>query len=331
MKTLLKTTAAAALALLWTASAHAAEYVKLKNGTPVQGEAVSYDEATKTLTFKLENGTTRKLTMDELDGRSVYLVAHSRVPKNDAAKQIRIGNLARDEGLYAHAVRHYEYAAKGNESMRPEIDKEVTVLKQKAAAFGMKNAKDALAKGNKAEAERWLVKLVEKVPGEPQAKEAAAMLEQHYTQTRSANESKAKEQAGDGLKQDLEAGKRHYDSMVEKTKAGLTARTAGSNAANSWEGAIKDGERTLKELDKVAKKYPDAASQETLAGYRKIVVGQMVEVHLHQASLLTTRSSYNEALAEANKALALDSTSESARSARARIEQAASERGGWIW
>ena len=75
---------------------------------------------------------------------------------------------------------------------------------------------------------------------------------------------------------------------------------------------------------------PGAVTPEQLEGYRQMVIDQMVELHLHLASLWTVRSSYNKALGEANKALALDPRSEQALAARARIERAASER-RWIW
>lgn len=331
MNTLLRNVAAAALFLTLSAPLFAADYVKLKNGQTIRGEATAYDEATKSISFKMEDGTVRSFKLDELDGRSVYLVNHSRVAKDNAVGQLRLGNLARDNQLFAHAVRHYEYAVKADLKLRPEVDREVAVLKQKAAAWGMQQAKAALTKGNLAEAEKWLVKLVEKVPDEPEGVEAATLLEQHYTQRRAALESEATAKASEQFKKDLQPGKRAYDELVAKTQKGLTDKNAGPGATKAFESATKEGERALKELDKLDKKYTDPATRETLAGYRKMVVAQTVEAHLHLASLMTTRSSYKAALAETNKALALDSGNEQALAARARIEQAAAERGGWIW
>lgn len=319
-----------ALAVLLAATAAAADYVKLLNGTYVKGEAVSFDDATQTLTFRMEDGTERKYKLDELDKRSVYLVNQSRVPLDDAAKQIRIANLAREVGLYAHAARHYGYALKADPAMKPEIDREMAQLKKVAAEWGMAKAKAALAKGDRKEAEKWLVKIVEKLPDEPQAQEAAAMLEQTYVKQRTEREIQAQAKAGDQLKQDLQAAKKAYDGMVAKTNQGLTSKTTGSKSTSAWESAIADGKRALSELDKVGKKYPDPETTETLGGYRKMVTDQMVELHLHLASVYTTRSSYNNALTQANQALALEPDNPSALAARARIEQAAAER-GWFW
>jgi len=330
MKNLFHTTLTLASALLLATSASAMEYVKLKNGTPIKGQALSYDEATQVLNFKLEDGSTRGFKLDELDKRSVYLVNHSRVPKNDAAKQIRIGNLARDTELFAHALRHYGFAEQADPSRKAEIDAERAKLRQLAAAWGMQKARDAIAKKNIPEAEKWLLKLVDKVPDEPQAKEAAVMLDQYYAKTRGEREAKAQAKASDQLKKDLEPGKKHYQDMVKKTQDGLTSKTTGSKSLSAWEAALVSGDRALKEIAKLEKKYPDPATSEMLGGYRVIVTDQLVELHLHIASTLTTRSSYNKALGEVNKALALDPDNENALATRARIEQAASE-GGWIW
>jgi tetratricopeptide (TPR) repeat protein len=330
MNRLLRTTFTFASALVLVTAAQAAEYVRLKNGTLIKGQAVSFDDATQTLKFQMEDGTTSGFKLDELDKRSVYLVNQSRVPKDDATKQIRIGNLARDAELFAQAVRNYDYAEKADPSRKPEIDQERAKLRQLAAAYGMKKAQDAITKRDIPEAEKWLLKIVDKVPDEPQAKEAAAMLEQYYTKTREEREAKAEAKATEQLRKDLQPGKKSYEDMVKKTQQGLTTKTTGNKSTSAWESAINDGERALALLDKLTKKYTDSATRETLSGYREMVVNQMVELHLHLASALTTRSSYNKALAEVNQALALDPKNERALSARARIEQASAERGG-IW
>ena len=330
MKLLLRTTLALGTTLAFSAAAFAADYVKLTNGTLVRGEAIAFDEATQTLTFRMEDGSQRGFKLDELDKRSVYLVHQSRVPKDDATKQIRIGNLAREAELFAHAMRHYGYAEKADPSRKPEIDRERAKLKQLAAAYGMQKARAAIEKRDLSEAEQWLVKLVEKLPDEPQSAEAAAMLERYYSARRAEREAKAELKAGAQLKKDLATGKRLYESMVAKTQKGLTAKTSSSTADDAFAGAIADGKRVLAELDRLERKYSDAATRETLGGYRAMVIEQLVEVHLHVASALTTRSSYNKALAAVNQGLALDPQNKRALEARVRIEQAASEP-VWRW
>jgi Tfp pilus assembly protein PilF len=96
-----------------------------------------------------------------------------------------------------------------------------------------------------------------------------------------------------------------------------------AQSVNAFENSIANGDRALKELDKVEKKYTDPQTRETLSGYRTIVNDQIIEVRLHLASVYTTRTSYNRALGEVNSALALDPRNAQALAARAPIEQSA--------
>jgi len=319
---------AAALALAFPAVA--AEYVKLKDGTLVKGDAVAYDEATETLTFRMEDGSSRGFKLSELDLRSVYLVNRSRVPKDDFDKQLRIGKLACEVELFAHAVRHFDQARAADPARGAEVDAAVTALKRQAATYGMQKAKDAVSRGDLREAEKWLVKLTEKLPDEPEGVQAQQMLEEYYARNRREREAEVLARASAQQQKDLEKAKGHFDRMVEKTQKGLTANRSGNASVSAWEGALKDGERALKALDGVDTSVQGGVTPDQMAGYRKMVIDQMVEVHLHLASLWTVRSSYNQALSEANKALALDPKSEHALAARARIERAAAER-RWGW
>ena len=323
-------TAGLAMALVLALAAPArADHVKLKGGGYVRGEAVSYDEATETLTFQMEDGSTREFALDDLDKRSVYLVNRSRVPKDDFDKQVRIGRLAVEVELFAHAARHFDQARKADSSRGAEVDAEVAQLKRQAATYGMAKARAAVSDGNLKEAEKWLVKLAEKLPDEPEGAQARQMLDQYYARIRDEKEAEVLAKADAEQRKQLEVAEGHYDKMVEKTGKGLASDRAGSSAVSTWNGALRDGDRALKALDKVDTSGPGAVTAEQVAGYRRMVIDQMVEVHLHLASLWTVRSSYNKALSETNKALALDPRSERALSARARIERAAAERRWW--
>jgi tetratricopeptide (TPR) repeat protein len=330
VKPLSRTLAPLALALVLAAPAIAQEYVKMKDGTLVKGDATAYDEATETLTFRMENGSERGFKLSELDLRSVYLVNRSRVPKDDFDRQLRIGKLACEVGLYAHAMRHFDQALKADPARGAEADAAVAELKRAAATYGMQMAKDAVSKGDLREAETWLVKLTEKLPDEPEGVQAQQMLDQYYARNRREREAKVLAQASAAQQKSLEVAKGHYDKMIEKTQKGLTTKSSGNASVASWQSALKDGGRALKALAAIDTGGGDAVSSDQLDGYRRMVVDQMVEIHLHLASLWTVRSSYNQALSETNQALALDPTSESALAARARIERAASER-RWIW
>ncbi len=313
-----------ALAAL-VASSAAQEKIKLKSGKVVSGTATKYDPDKQVLSFRTVEGQDVNYTMDQLDSRSVYLVYASVIPKDNGKQQLGLANFARDAGLYEHAARRYGYAEKADPSLKPEIERQRGELRTRAADYCLSNARAAQAKGNGKEAQKWCAILLEKLPDSPQATEAAALVDAGYAREANARDDELEQKHHALLEKDLKKGKQHYDSMIERTREGLTARNT-SNSKKLWENALDDGEVVLKEIDRLAKKYPDDAElQDGAARYRQLTIEQMVEVHLHLASQYTTQSSLNSALEQANSALALDPRNNEALAARARIEQAANE------
>lgn len=317
------------LCALFAAPASAAT-LKLKDGTRVECTVRAYDSATQTLHVTTADGAQASYTMAQLDGRSVYQVNSSLIPADDAKAQLLAANFARDAGLYAHAVRRYSTAAKLDPSMKAAIDGEMGKLKRSAAELCMTNARTAIAKGDIPEAETWLKTVVEKLPGEPEAEEASAMLERYYAKVREDKMAKADEQASEELKGDAAAGRKRFDQMVEKAKKGLQAR-GDSQAARLFNEALSDGKFVLKELDRIERKHKSPEVEAKVGEYRRIVTDQMVELHLHLASQLATQSDYKGAQREVSQALALDPKNEGALSMRARIEEYSSRGIGWGW
>lgn len=304
--------------------------IKLKDGTTIPCKVKSYDSSTKTLYVTLEDGKDAQYTLDQLQARSVYQINASIVPKDDAKAQLLVANFARDAGLYSEAARRYEAVVKLDPALKPAVETEMTTLRRSAAQLCAEKARTAAAKKDYKEAEKWAKVLIEKLPNEPEAAEAATALESYYAQTRAAKMAAAEAKASEALKKDVAAGKARYEKMVDKTKQGLQAR-GNSQAKSLFNGAISDGEYVLKEIDRVAKKYDDSATQEKAQEYRALVTQQLVEIHLHIASLLATQSDYRGAQQEVNEGLALDPKNEQALAMRARIEDYSSRGIGWRW
>ncbi len=312
-----------------TLAASPADRVRLKNGQYMVGTAKHYDGKTEILTFIAEDGTEQMIHIDELSPRSAYRAANSLAKTAEPARIVRIGNFARDIGLYAHAARHYRNALKKDPSLQAEVDAEMVTLRREAAVFCMSNAEEAIKKGDPKEAEKWLTTLVTKLPDEPLADKAAAMLEERYAAHHDSKDDQLEKDHADLLSKELRTGKLRYDSMLKKIQKGLTARNS-SAAKRELEGAYKEGERALREIDKVEKQLePSTELTQLLEGYRALVKEHMIGGQLALASFYTTQTSYSQALNEVNKALALDSKNTDALAARARIEQASSD--GWGW
>jgi tetratricopeptide (TPR) repeat protein len=329
MRMILSSLALLALTAI-TSAAAPADRVQLKNGEWMVGTAKHYDSKTEILTFIAEDGTEQTIKVDELSPRSAYRAANSLAKTAEPGRVVRIGNFARDIGLYAHAARHYRNALKADPSLQAEVDAEFVTLRREAAVFCMSNAEEAIKKGDSKEAEKWLTTLVTKLPDEPLADKAATLLEQQYAQNHDSKDDELEKDHSDLLTKELKTGKMRYDSMLKKIQKGLTARNS-SAAKKDLEGAYKEGERALKEIDKVEKELEASTElKHVLDGYRVLVKEHMIQGQLALASFYTTQTSYQQAASEVNKALALDSKNKDALAARARIEQAAGD-DGWGW
>lgn len=324
------------LLLPCTATARAAlaldlEHLKLADGRTISGNATEYDDALKVVSFTTSDGQKLLLRLDELDPRSAYMLAKSRVDTTSASSELRMANFARDIGLYAHASRHYKEALKLDPAMTADIEKEQARNRTLAAAWCMANAKKSADAGNLADAERWLRAILERLPNEPEAKQATELLDEYYTKSRAAKDDHIEAKDATLLTTKLKRGKDSYDRMVARNKEGLLASPASSKAISAWESAVKDGERALAELDKFAKTNQDPATAELLESYRKVVNEQIIEVYTNMASAQTTRSSFQQAMGSVNKALAIDPQSQSAIAMRSRVEQASAQSGGRVW
>jgi hypothetical protein len=255
----------------------------------------------------------------------VYMVNTSLIPKDNARGQLQLANFARDAGLYYQAARAYDYAEKADPSLKAEIERERGIGRKLAAEFCLKKAQEALAQNKVKDAEHYLSLLVQKLSDQPQAEQAAQLLEQHYMKEHQARSSEIERQNAELFEKDLKKGKELYERMLQRTRDGLTARNE-NKAESLWEGAVEDGHDVLKEIERLEKKYPDEPRVlEGADSYRRLTVDQIVEAHLHLASQYTVHSSYKKALEETNSALSLDPKSQQALAQRARIEAASSE------
>lgn len=315
-----------ALCLSLLASVAGAQSIKLSDGTIVRGRATAYDDVKKVLSFRTDDGQDKTYTLDQLDQRSVYMVNTSLVPETSGKGQLQLANYARDIGLYAHAARRYGLAEKADPSLKPEIDKERVILRKEAAVWCMNNANAAKAKGDTQEVERWLTILVQKLPNEPQAAEAATMLEQTYTQQRNARDDELEREHAELIQGDAKQAKMLYDRMIKRAQEGLTARS--SQSEGLWNGSIADGKAVLKDIDRLQKKYAsDPKVQDGAAKYRALTISQMIDVYMNLSSMYSVRTSFDQALRAANSALALDPGNETALAQRARVEAASSQSG----
>ena len=126
----------------------------------------------------------------------------------------------------------------------------------------------------------------------------------------------------------LKPVRRRVEMGDRDVKQGLNAGSSMSKARNRFRTASTWYNRALRGCDKLKKKYGNDASYASDINYlHEQATKGLIDTLLHEASILTSRGSFNRALGNVNRILAMDSGNTRALAMRGRIETAANE--GW--
>lgn len=310
--------------------------LSLADGSIVRGILRSDDGLS--ISLELSNGATQTIAYDDLAPRSIYRLKKARVSKDDGAGLIELANYTRDNGLYAYSKRHYQEALAADPGLRPQLEQEVSKLRDTAGDDLLDRARTALKAGDTKEAEKQLSRIISELPNEPSAATARTMMSDLAAQSESKRverEQNPKVDAG-ATAQVLEPARKRYDRAVEENRKGLMASAASSQAGKHFEKAVNEGSKGRDLIVNASKKHSqDAGFAESARGLDGQLVEVMVTANLNLAGMSMSRSSFNKALDEVNQALLLDPQSAEALALRGRIQSASADDnwgdglGGW--
>ncbi len=323
--------------------------LELASGKTIEGRVVSDDGAE--VEFEGKDGMTARLKYELLSPRGQLTLRALRTPDRDAKAQLALAEWCVTERLYEQARLHFRKALDADASMTEEITKRVAVARKTASKELLTRAKAEQKAGKDADARKLLTTIVQELPLEPAAEEAARLLAEH-TAERKQNVMKPRASAGraasgedggarggadesgqwsadvlDTLKPAIDL----YHKMLDANQTGLTSKSQ-STAINSFEKSLDDGKKARKAVDKVRGKAVagDELSQALVVADDKLAeIMADTRIHLSDAYLL--RTSYNQATEVVNAGLAEDPRNERLLAQRSRITSAASNNdGGWI-
>jgi tetratricopeptide (TPR) repeat protein len=242
---------------------------------------------------------------------------------------MKLGDLAREAGFWAHANRHYKEALKVDPALRPRIETALAGLREEASQAVLAEAREDMRKKRVKDAEKHLTAVLNEFPDERAAVEAAAMLDRIHTQDRTRSvpaRDKHLEKLFASAVSDLEYA-------ADSNHKGLTSKSQ-SRSINSYRNAISRLERGRKKLAGIEKKNKD---DRVVVERADELDAQAIELYvttsLNLVSSYMVQTSYNEALKAANAAVAVAPTDQRLLSARARIENAAADSDwgfGWV-
>ncbi|MBM3984691.1 MAG: hypothetical protein FJ296_03205, partial [Planctomycetes bacterium] len=306
---LLRVAAVALAVCLPCASAQEQEVLETQSGAKYAGKILSDDG--KAVEIEMAGGATMKLNYPVLTPRSVYRLQVLRTGPT-AHDQLALAEWCIPMKLYEEARVHYRKAIALDPDMKLDEAVNASVAKARTAAANelLERGKGLQASSQKQEARRVLSLLVQELPEEPAAQEAATLLASETTQRKqdalSRKLAKLPEPGPDAPRRAdgepfsdetrllflpvIEA----YHKMLDATHDGLVK--GGSGGIKELEQALREGEKIRKEADKIkAKEANSAEVAEALVLVDEKLEEAVVDARINIVDNYLLRNSYNQA------------------------------------
>lgn len=316
------------------------EEVLLNDGGAIEGEVVSADKTGVTV----KHGEKSTLVgPDELDPHYYYTQWSKRITKGDAQAHLDIAVYAFENGLFNQARSQYRKAQRIDKELTKKFEEEVIPeLKEGVAAQLLDKARKAIDDGDYKTAEKIVAKILTRLENTRAAAQAREVLASVHLWELNKDQEKLVKHLARYLPKDEEKAlksrekvaaklgpiEKRIDRARGKVTKGLRTKTS-NRQKGVFQSAAKDFESAIKMIDKaIAEAGDDQAFVEYANELRSIAVREAIDAYVHAGGVLMVRSSFNDALEMANKALALDPDSAAAKKFYQETLRA-SQTGGW--
>jgi hypothetical protein len=326
--------------------ARAQDTLETTSGSKYTGKVVSNDGTS--VDFETTDGKKLKLPYDGLTPMSQYRLQLAKTT-DDGQSQLDLAEWCMTKTLYPQAKMAFRKALDVAPTMADQITARVVVARKAAANEMLARGKSLQAAGKNQEARGLLSTIVQELPLEDAAKEAAQLLAAETAQREDAALKRAPKPKADKapagaapLRADGEPFSDatrtlfapivdSYHKMLDATQAGLTKD--GSSGSNEYLKALKEGDKIRAAADKLkAKGADDAEIAEALDLVDVKLEEAIVDARVNLANDYLIRTSYNNATEVVNQGLAVYPKNERLLQLREQVVAASSNGlgGGWI-
>ncbi len=342
---LLRVATVALAVCLPSASAQEKEVLETLSGAKYAGKILSDDG--KSVEIETAAGATMKLNYEVLTPKSIYRLQVLRTGPT-AQDQLALAEWCVPMKLYEEARAHYRKAIALDPDMKLDEAVAASVAKARTTAANelLERGKGLQASNQQQEARRVLSLLVQELPEEPAAKEAATLLASETAQRKQTalDRKLAKlpepgpdaprradgEPFSDTTRLLFQPVIESYHKMLDATHDGLVK--GGTGGIKELEKALKEGEKIRKEADKIKEKEAnDAEVAEALALVDEKLEEAVVDARINIVDNYLLRNSYNQAGDVVREGMATYPQNPRLRQAMDRVTAAASNNGGGGW
>lgn len=290
----------------------------LQDDQVLHGRVVSTTADSVTFQFQLgDQSETETFKAEELHPLSFYIVrSHAEL---DAAGHEALGDFCLAHDLFSRGRSQYYEAIKADPSRKDALMARILEGHEGTAALLLDKAKKEQATTDAVDAWIDLSDLIRYYPGTPAATAARPILATlHEQRAKAMAERLAKQESIEG-NEVLKRAKDDVQKADELNHKGMQAKEQ-SEQERSFKQAIEQYERALKAAQELPK--AEGAGTSVAAASASLVTeakNGLVETYENLGAIYSVRGDFQGALAQANKAIAVDPTSAAARSFRVRV------------
>jgi hypothetical protein len=283
----------------------AQDRLELLTGKTYSGKILSDDGTT--VEIKTSAGTTLKLPYARLTPTSQYRLMRKRTT-DDVDSQLDLADWCVDQVLYEEARRHFDAALAADPERAERVNTRLDAAHTKAGREAITRAKALMADGRDAQARGILGRIIQQLPLEPAAKEAAALLE--GDKGRRKAEFITPEVSDANADVDPRAGKhatrangkpysnrvrklmgpviQQYYNIIDRTLEGIVTNSR-TNSIELFRGAIKAGPMAIQAVEELKARAEKEEEIAEAVGLAKLKIEEAVvsaRVHLAQTLLI---------------------------------------------
>ena len=320
---------ASAVAIVANPIAPAQDVLLLKDGRSIQGRVIAEDPDSVTVSLALDGPgrAVQVIAYADLHPRTVYRLRLGRPEARTAKGQLDLAELALAQGLFEASRRHFARAGALDTACEDAATDGIARVRRSAAESLLGRARELAAANAPLDASKELGRLLQDYPDEAAAEEGRKLFSTLAPAREEAERKRVAEataRADEERREAVSPAAAAHARGVKHVTLGLLATKNHAVAVQHFKDALRACEQGLATLRKLAQERPaDTALAGIVASMDTRITAHLVETDLHLASLYLVRQTPREALAWANRALALDPENREALAMRARIETAA--------
>jgi tetratricopeptide (TPR) repeat protein len=301
------------------------ELVLLDHHHLLKGEVVSSTPVSVTFKHVVgETSDTQTYAVADIDPHNFYIIRKHAV-EGDAAAKVVLGKFCEANGLYTRARNQYIEAMKLDKSL--DLKTEMDTARHGTATDLLTEAQTLAKEGKHEEAFYEANAVIRRFPNTPAADEARKVSAGSYKTIVDTRNAKLAAHEAKGGNEELKTIQTEIHRAADYNAKAMQENNS-SSSHSQFGHAIQEYKRALKKLEDLAKKSTDNSD---LTGQVGDLLAQtkkdLIEVYINLGNGYATQTSYQEALKQANSALAVGPDSATAKSVRGQVGSASADSG----